>query len=235
MDSCETRDKRKTSQLWPLFDYPPQGWWPRLQIGQYYVTKPKPTKIRCKAYDGPPPNGTLLSTFEPGDLIGPVEEYAYSQWFATIRVGDSWINVWCAQRKGAEWGTNYAYLCGNYSEVKWFERSSSSNDEVELSASYSCGPSASHSHEPCFLPTGWSREDEDKHKRSPRSPRWIPCRFEVDPSWYKMPEEKKKEMKKQVASLRELHDCLKKSNPPPSKPILNEEEKKKLRSLRVHL
>ena len=194
MDSCETRVKSVTMPRWPV-----KGWWPRLQKGQYYVTKPKPTRIRCKAYDAPPPNGKELSTFEPGDLIGPVEEYAYCKWFATIRVGDSWINVWCAQRKGAEWGTNYAYLCGT-SEVEWFERSSSSNDEVELSASYSCGPSASHSHEPCFLPTGWSREDEDKHKHSPR---WITCKFDPQPAAaWKLPED----VKKNLLSYIEWHD-----------------------------
>ena len=68
---------------------------PRLALGQYYVSRPRPTRIRCKAYDQPPKDGRLITTIEPATYLGPVENFIHSQTFATICVRGYWINVWC--------------------------------------------------------------------------------------------------------------------------------------------
>lgn len=111
--------------------YPVEGGWPNLEKGQYYMTNPR---FRCKAYTAPHPNGRCCQTFAPGSVIGPVEAYAYSSKFASMRVGNRWINVWRARSRGASWGTNFAYLCSSR-EYAWIQPSSISNDNASAGSS----------------------------------------------------------------------------------------------------
>ena len=113
--------------------YPVEGGWPRLEKGQYYMTNPE-TKFRCEAYDARPPMGSCCKTFAPGSVIGPVEEYDYTSKFASICVGNRWINVWRARSRGASWGTNFAYLCTSR-ECTWIQPSTISNDNASAGSS----------------------------------------------------------------------------------------------------
>ena len=116
-------------------EFPKKGEYPRLKKGQYYITKPEPTRIRCTAYVAPPPNGTMCREYAPGVLLGPVEAYAYSEEFASIRVNDLWINVWCASSEADSWlGINYAYLCGTTYEVDLLQYSTAGLPQDILSS-----------------------------------------------------------------------------------------------------
>ena len=97
-----------------------------MKIGQRYLTKPGKTGIRCCGYDAPPPNGNRVVEYEPGTMLGPVEEYTYSNQFATIRVGDVWINVWRAKYDGGNWGTNYAFCVATGTALHRWPSSSNS-------------------------------------------------------------------------------------------------------------
>ena len=83
------------------------------RVGGYALTKPSPTKIRCKAYTAPPlRGGELITTIAPGTSLGPIEAEEQSEMFVTIQVRGYWINIWRAHwnspdQKG---GTNYATL-----------------------------------------------------------------------------------------------------------------------------
>ena len=59
----------------------------------YWLTKPMPTKIRCKAYTVPYPDGKFRATFEPGTYLGPVETVLEDDKYIAILVGGWWINV----------------------------------------------------------------------------------------------------------------------------------------------
>ena len=69
----------------------------------YFLTKPVPTNICCKAYVNPPSvedrYGYIL-TIAPGTYLGPVEEVEHTHRFVTIRVKGYWINVWTSERGG---------------------------------------------------------------------------------------------------------------------------------------
>ena len=73
-------------------------WWENgdaVGEGTYFVTKPLPTKIRCKAYDMPVMfGGEHICTFDPGTYLGPVEAFTSTPDFMTICVRGYWINVW---------------------------------------------------------------------------------------------------------------------------------------------
>ena len=61
-------------------------------------TKPMPTNVRCKAYTHPPGfGGVYITTIAPGTILGPTEALMHSDKYCSIRVGDQWINVWCAR------------------------------------------------------------------------------------------------------------------------------------------
>ena len=59
----------------------------------YWLTKPMPTKIRCKAYTEPYPDGEYIATIEPGTYLGPVETFLDDDKYIAIRVNGWWINV----------------------------------------------------------------------------------------------------------------------------------------------
>ena len=90
---------------------------PAIELNQYWRTKGGNTNIRCKAYSSPPVPpyaGTVIHTFEPGTVMGPVTAYVHTPRFATILVDDFWwVNVWAARRDPYGWssdGTYFAYL-----------------------------------------------------------------------------------------------------------------------------
>ena len=73
-------------------------------------TRGPPTRIVCKAYSAPIGTGAgvYLMSFDPGTLLGPVEEVRWHEelGYLTVRVGDYWINVYC--RNGRR-GVHFAY------------------------------------------------------------------------------------------------------------------------------
>ena len=74
------------------------------QAGDYFLTRPLPTTIRCRAYDAPPRvGGRLLNTIEPGTYLGPVEEVSVTADFTTILVRGVWVNVWARTRGGVQY------------------------------------------------------------------------------------------------------------------------------------
>ena len=88
---------------------------PRLQIGQYYVTRPWWSQVRCKAYDAPPPHGQYIATIDPRTYLGPVEDYRESPFYKTICVRGQWINVWGS-------GVHFAFLVPDWERQEWTRR-----------------------------------------------------------------------------------------------------------------
>ena len=116
--SCMAR-RRSRSQLRPEAEWQreagarlcqrhDQCWFgprPKLCKGQWFVAKWGYTKIRCKSYDAPPSTREchIIRVWHRGEYIGPVSDYENTDRFATIRVGDEWINVWCRD----QWDVHY--------------------------------------------------------------------------------------------------------------------------------
>ena len=90
-----------------------------LTPGDYVVTKKLPTRIRCKAYDNPPPYGNLICVMEPETYLGPVERVCHSDEFTTIQVRGYWINVWSARDSG---GVLFAYQVPRIVQDSWYEQ-----------------------------------------------------------------------------------------------------------------
>ena len=103
---------------------------PKVCIGQYYVTPPWWSKIKCKAYDAPPLEGKLITTISPSTYLGPVEDSRVTTKFVTICVRGYWINVWGArQERRIAWpedfyftsyyGDHYAHLVEEQERRSW--------------------------------------------------------------------------------------------------------------------
>ena len=94
---------------------------PIISVGQYILTKPLPTQIRCKAYDGPPGGGggSFITTISPGTHIGPVEEVVHTDQFVTILCRGYWINIWRAARGTTDHGTDFAFVISQRESDSW--------------------------------------------------------------------------------------------------------------------
>jgi len=90
---------------------------PLIVLGHYYRSRSLPTRIRCKAYDQPPPHGWYITTIAPGTFLGPVENFYQSTHFATICVRGYWINVWGLDATGE--GVDFAYLVPTAEVQRW--------------------------------------------------------------------------------------------------------------------
>ena len=87
----------------------------------YFLTKPEPTEIRCKAYADPPSVGNksgYILTIDPGTYLGPVEEVEHTHRFVTIRVKGYWINVWTSERGG----NHFAKAVNKDTVEQWIRR-----------------------------------------------------------------------------------------------------------------
>ena len=70
-----------------------------VRVGQYILTKPSSSSVRCRAYDGPPSvGGNLICTIKPDTTIGPIEEIEDSYDFRAVLVRGFWVNIWSARR-----------------------------------------------------------------------------------------------------------------------------------------
>ena len=85
------------------------------QPGQYWRTKPAPTRIRCKAYSMPEPYGEYLATIDPGTYLGPVEMVDESSHYTAILVRGFWINVWGR-------GTYFAKVVPDSEVQGWYQQ-----------------------------------------------------------------------------------------------------------------
>ena len=83
--------------------------------GDYFRTRPPPTRVRCRAYTAPPNRGGLICSITPGTTLGPVEASVHSGQFVTIMVRGWWVNVWSAERGGV----NFAYRCEDAEVADW--------------------------------------------------------------------------------------------------------------------
>ena len=82
---------------------------PIVSEGDYFYTKPAPTKVVCRAYDQAFPDGRLLTSIAKGTYLGPVEVYIHTDRFTAISVKGFWINVW-TRKRGTTLGTNFAVM-----------------------------------------------------------------------------------------------------------------------------
>ena len=95
--------------------------------GQYILTKPEPTRIRCKAYDAPPPphgvswDGNYICTIDPNTYIGPIEDVIDNRGFITVLCRTYWINIWKAKR-GNDEGVSFARVISREISDSWCQR-----------------------------------------------------------------------------------------------------------------
>ena len=89
---------------------------PSIPLGSYVRTKPYPTRIRCKAYTAPYPDGLELRTIDCNTCLGPVEKVLHTWEFCTIYVREYWINIWAA----AGGGVDYARLVDDRELAEWY-------------------------------------------------------------------------------------------------------------------
>lgn len=94
---------------------------PQIALGEFYVTKPCRSPIRCVAYSRPPlpPYGERLGVLEPTTYLGPVRAVIHTRKFTAIQIerdpyGFVWVNVWAAKKalEGGffrDVGTDYAW------------------------------------------------------------------------------------------------------------------------------
>ena len=90
---------------------------PHIALGQYYRSRCLPTAVRCKAYAQPPPDGEYITTIAPGTYLGPVEDWQFSERFATICVRGYWINVWTRRANGE--GVHFATVEPDVEVQRW--------------------------------------------------------------------------------------------------------------------
>ena len=94
---------------------------PHAMPGQYWMTRPAPTRVVCKGYSRPPSQGGRhLVTIERGTYVGPVEQVEITWQFTTILVRGMWINVW--GQVGTEPGVFYAYLVSESEVQEWYRQ-----------------------------------------------------------------------------------------------------------------
>ena len=88
---------------------------PHIVMGQYFLCRPLPTHIRCKAYDQPPDAGSYITSLEPGTYLGPVDNFSHCDAYASICVGGYWVNVWCR-------GVDFTYGVEEAEVLRWKAR-----------------------------------------------------------------------------------------------------------------
>ena len=90
-------------------------------MGGYVLTKPLPTRIRCKVYDRPPGfGGRTVATLEPGVYVGPILDLP--QWSTTSR-GESFFTIcipWPVTP--SEWGLGYMNVWSDAKGAAQFAR-----------------------------------------------------------------------------------------------------------------
>ena len=95
---------------------------PRLDVkcGDYFMTRSRYSRIRCKGYDSPPPEGLYLGTLSPSITFGPVETYIHGDTFTSVFVNGWWINIW--KRYTHERGQNYASKIPRSEVLRWHQK-----------------------------------------------------------------------------------------------------------------
>ena len=85
---------------------------PRVEVGDYIVTRPAPTKIRCRGWTASASQGggQRITTFPCGTRLGPVEAVERTIEFVSVRVGPVWINIWGAFGSSSGHPTKFAYV-----------------------------------------------------------------------------------------------------------------------------
>ena len=84
------------------------------------MSKPLPTRIRCKGYTAPPYDGELLGTVAPGTYLGPVSTWLHTERCTTVLINDWWVNVW--ESRDGDLGTAFAYLVPDNVIEAWREQ-----------------------------------------------------------------------------------------------------------------
>ena len=79
------QEREKRAAMVPTREY---------QVGMMLKSRPLPTRIRCKIYDAPFPQGRYLETLLPSTAIGPILEVRVVGPFVVVRTHLGWINVW---------------------------------------------------------------------------------------------------------------------------------------------
>ena len=92
--------------------------------GVYFVSREPPTRVKCKRYTDPPSaKGKYIASLPPATIFGPVEDWEHTPKFTTVKVGDSWINVWRAEGPGSyfwyQQGVDFAYKIMTQIDPEW--------------------------------------------------------------------------------------------------------------------
>ena len=93
---------------------------PDVKRGDYFRTRPRYSRIRCKGYTAPPWDGLYCGTLSPSFTFGPVETWIHGDKFTTVLVNGWWINVWTHKRH--ECGQKFATKIPPWEVLQWHQR-----------------------------------------------------------------------------------------------------------------
>ena len=98
---------------------------PSIARGDYFYTKGYWSRIRCKGYTAPFPDGFLIETVAPNTYLGPSEAFLDLRDYRVVLINGWWINVW-QRRKGRSTGVCFAdkvprYVVSNWHSCGWVD------------------------------------------------------------------------------------------------------------------